>query len=199
MKIYLVRHGEAEGSAGRAVGHLDLPLSAAGARDVEALAAAWQGPAPGRIFTSDLRRAVESARILGARFGAEPAVDARLREVSFGEWDGRAWDDVYERDRERFEAWSGRWWELAPPGGESFADLSRRVLAWYRELAGEEIILAVAHGCSIRALLAELLAIPRERAFDLELAPARVSAIEVAGGTCELLFLDQDRFRWHAP
>jgi len=197
MKLYLVRHGEAEGSAGRAVGHLDLPLSAAGARDVETLAATWRGPAPGRIFTSDLRRAVESARILGARLGAEPVVDARLREVSFGDWDGRAWDDVYESDHERFEAWSERWWDLAPPGGESFADLSRRVLAWFRELPGEETILAVAHGGSIRALLAELLAIPPERAFNLELAPARVSALEVRGGACELLFLDQGR--WHAP
>jgi len=196
MKLYLVRHGEAEGSAGRAVGHLDLPLSAAGARDVETLAAAWQGPAP-RIFTSDLRRAAESARILGARLGAEPVVDARLREVSFGDWDGRAWDDVYESDRERFEAWSERWWDLAPPGGESFADLAHRVLAWFRELEGEEILLAVAHGGSIRALLAELLAIPRERAFDLELAPGRVSAIEVRGAVCELLFLDQGG--WHAP
>jgi len=198
MKLYLVRHGEAEGSAGRAVGHLDLPLSAAGARDIETLAATWQGPAP-RIFTSDLRRAVESARILGVRLGVEPVVDARLREVSFGDWDGQLWDEVHQRDRDRLEAWGGRWWELAPPGGETFTDLSRRVLAWLRELPEEEAVMAVAHGGSIRALLAELLAMSRERVFDLHLAPARVSAVEVAGGGCELLFLDRDRFRWHAP
>lgn len=194
MKLYVVRHGEAEGSEGRAVGHLDLPLSSAGARNVEALATSWQGPAPARTFSSDLRRAVESARILAARLGGTPIIDPRLREVSFGDWEGRAWDEIYETDRRRFDAWSERWWDLAPPGGESFAGLSRRVFAWYRALGEEETVLAVAHGGSIRALLSELLALPRDRAFHLQVSPARVSAVEVAGGAAKLLFLDQERF-----
>ncbi len=201
MKLYLVRHGEAEGSEGRAVGHLDLPLSDLGARNMEALAASWQRPSPIRLFASDLRRATDSARILAKRFGIEPPdpiIDARLREVSFGEWEGRAWDEVYESDRQRYDAWSERWWDLAPPGGESFADLAVRVLAWFQDIRdwgeGEDVI-AVAHGGSIRALLVELLAIPRERAFDLQLSPARVSAVEINDGRCESLFLD--RAGWH--
>ncbi|HKI04726.1 MAG TPA: histidine phosphatase family protein [Thermoanaerobaculia bacterium] len=194
MKLYLVRHGEAEGSAGRAVGHTDLPLSALGARDVEALAASWQGPAPSSIFSSDLRRAVESARILAARLGGAHIIDPRLREVSFGDWDGRSWNEVYETDRQRFDAWSERWWDLAPPGGESFADLLRRVFDWYRALGDEETVLAVAHGGSIRALLSELLELPRDHAFHLQVSPARVSAVEVEEGTAKLLFLDQERF-----
>jgi broad specificity phosphatase PhoE len=198
MKIYLVRHGEAEGSEGLAVGYLDLPLSALGARNVEALADSWQGPLPDRIFSSDLRRAAESARIFAARLGGEPVVDPRLREVSFGEWDGRSWDEIYERDRQRYEAWTERWWDLAPPGGESFADLEARVLAWFRELKDEETVLAVAHGGSIRALLAGLRVIPRERAFEIDLNPARISALEVAAGVTNLLFIDQGP-GWHAP
>ncbi len=199
MKLYLVRHGEAEGSAGRAVGQLDLPLSVQGARNVEALAASWQGPPPDRLFASDLKRAAESARILGRRFGIDPeigpVIDARLREVSFGDWEGRAWDEIYVSDRERYESWSERWWDQAPPGGESFTDLGARVLAWYREQGEEDSVsVVVAHGGSIRALLVELLAIPRERAFELALSPARVSAVEVEEGRCELLFLDQVQF-----
>lgn len=193
MKLYLVRHGEAEGSEGRAVGQLDLPLSGLGARNVEALAASWQGPLPVRLFASDLKRARDSARILAARFGIEPPdliVDARLREVSFGDWEGRAWDEIYENDRQRYDAWSERWWDLAPPGGESFADLAERVLAWFRDLGEGEDTVVVAHGGSIRALLVMLLAIPPERAFDLSLSPARVSALEIEGGGCELVGLD---------
>jgi alpha-ribazole phosphatase len=197
MKIYLVRHGEAEGSEGLAVGHLDLPISALGARNIEALSASWQGPPPSRIFSSDLRRAAESARIFAARLGVDPVVDARLREVSFGEWDGRSWDEIYERDRQRYDAWTERWWDLASPGGESFADLEARVLAWFRELKEEETVLAVAHGGSIRALLAGLQVIPREQAFDLDLNPARISAVETAG-VARLLFLNQGP-GWHAP
>lgn len=198
MKLYLVRHGEAEGSEGRAVGHLDLPLSDLGTRNMEALAASWQGPSPVRLFASDLRRATGSARILAARLGIELIIDARLREVSFGDWEGRAWDEVYETDRQRYDAWTERWWDVAPPGGESFADLARRALAWFQNVRdwgdGDDVI-AVAHGGSIRALLVELLAIPRERAFDLQLSPARVSAVEIEDGRCESLFLD--RPGWH--
>lgn len=195
MKLYLVRHGEAEGSAGRVMGHFDPPLSDLGTRDVEALAASWQGPAPARLFASDLRRAAGSARILARRLGIEPVLDARLREVSFGEWEGRAWDEVYATDRQRFDAWSGRWWEVAPPGGESFADLAARVRAWFHDLGHGGDVIAVAHGGSLRALIAELLATPHERAFDLQLATARVSALEIRDGGCELLFLD--RPGWH--
>lgn len=195
MKLYLVRHGEAEGSEGRAVGHLDLPLSELGTCNVEALAASWQGPTPVRLFASDLRRATDSARILAARLGAEPVIDARLREVSFGDWEGRSWNEIYESDRQRYDAWTERWWEVAPPGGESFADLAVRVHAWFQDLGGGEDVIAVAHGGSIRALLVELLAIPRERAFELQLSPARVSAVELGDDGCELLFLD--RTGWH--
>ena len=198
MKIYLVRHGEAKGREGLAVGHLDLSLSALGVHNVEALADSWQGPPPDRIFSSDLRRATESARIFAARLGVEPVVDPRLREVSFGEWDGRSWDEIYETDRQRYEAWSASWWDLAPPGGESFADLEARVLSWFRDLKDEETVLAVAHGGSIRALLAGLRVIPRERAFDLDLNPARISAVEVTAGVASLLFLNQGP-GWHAP
>lgn len=198
MKLYLVRHGEAEGSAGLALGHLDLPLSDLGARNMEALAASWRGPLPGLLFASDLKRATNSARILARRFGIEPIIDARLREVSFGDWEGRSWDEIYETDRQRYDAWSGRWWDLAPPGGESFADLAARVLAWFQNVRdwgeGEDVIV-VAHGGSIRALLVELLAIPRERAFDLQLSPARVSAVEIGDRGCQSLFLD--RAGWH--
>lgn len=196
MKLYLVRHGEAEGSEGRAVGQLDLPLSDLGTRNLEALAASWQGPPPPvRLFASDLRRAADSARVLARRFGVEPVLDARLREVSFGEWEGRAWDEIYESDRRRYDAWTERWWDLPPPGGESFANVAERSLSWFRELRDGEDAIVVAHGGSIRALLVELLAIPRERAFDLQLSPARVSAVERGGAGCELLFLD--RAGWH--
>jgi broad specificity phosphatase PhoE len=194
MKLYLVRHGEAEGSEGRAVGQLDLPLSDLGARNLEALASSWQGPSPVRLFASDLKRAADSARILAKRFGIEIVIDARLREVSFGDWEGRAWDEIYETDRQRYDAWSERWWDVAPPGGESFADLAVRVLAWFQDLEKGTDVIAVAHGGSIRALLVELLAIPRERAFDLQLSPARVSAVEIKDGECELLVLDQELF-----
>jgi alpha-ribazole phosphatase len=198
--LYLVRHGKAVRSQGRAVGHLDLPLSAAGARSIATLAASWQGPPPRRLFTSDLRRAADSARLLATRFGAAAETDQRLRELSFGEWEGLSWEEIHRRDRRRLASWGERWWEVAPPGGEGFDELTRRVLAWFRELSAEDdVVMAVAHGGSVRALLAALLDLPRGQVFELRLDHARASAIAITEGRCRLLFLNQRRFRALAP
>jgi alpha-ribazole phosphatase len=192
-RLYLVRHGEAEGSEGRAVGHLDLPLSQEGAARIEALAGSWTGPPPGRLYTSDLRRAADSARILAARLGCSPVPDIRLREISFGEWEGRSWDEIHERDAGRLALWGERWQEIAPPGGETFGDLTSRILAWYQEIEDETVV-AVAHGGSLRALLTALLDLRPERAFEIRLDCARVSGVAIFPDRRELLFLNQDRF-----
>jgi alpha-ribazole phosphatase len=193
-RLYLVRHGAVEGGEGRAVGHVDLPISSAGRGAMEALAASWRGPAPDRLFASDLRRATESARILSARLGIAPEVDPRLRELSFGDWDGLSWDEIHRRDSRRMADWGERWWELSPPGGETFDDLSRRVLAWFHELEGAGVVVAVAHGGSLRALLAALLDLPRGEIFELRLDCSRVSALHREGGNWVPLSINQPRF-----
>lgn len=193
-RLYLVRHGEVEGSEGKAVGHLDLPLSHRGARSMGVLAASWRGPAPDRLFTSDLRRAAESAQILAAQLGIAPIPDPRLRELSFGKWEGFSWNEIHHHYGPHLAAWGERWWELAPPGGETFNDLSRRVLAWFRELEEGEVVAAVGHGGSLRALFAALLDVPRGEIFDLRLDHSHVSALLAEGGSYVPLFMNRRRF-----
>jgi alpha-ribazole phosphatase len=198
MKLYLVRHGEVEAGKGRVVGHLDLPLSAEGTRHISALANTWLGAPPSLFFASDLRRSIDSAALLAARLGRVPETDPRLRELSFGHWEGATWDEIYRRDRERLAAWGERWWEVAPPGGETFTNLSRRVLDWFADLEPrtEEstVVLVVAHGGSLRALLGALLGISHARLFELRLDCAHVSALVATQQIRELLFLNRDRF-----
>jgi alpha-ribazole phosphatase len=193
-QLYLVRHGKVEGADGRAVGHLDLPLSALGARTIEALASTWHGPAPDRLFTSDLRRAVESAQILATRFEVAPIADPRLRELSFGDWEGFSWDEIHRQFGRSLAAWGERWWELAPPGGETFDDLSRRVLAWLHEQEKDEVVVAVVHGGSLRALLAALLNLPRDEIFSLQLDHAHVTALLIERECSVALFVNQPSF-----
>jgi broad specificity phosphatase PhoE len=193
-RLYLIRHGEVEGSDGKAVGHLDLPLSPYGTKRIEALTASWRGPAPDRLFTSDLRRAAESAQILAAHFGVAPIAEPRLREISFGAWEGLSWDEIHRRDGRHLAAWGERWWELAPPGGETFNDLLRRVLTWFNELEEGEVVAAVAHGGSLRALFTALLDLPREEIFNLRLDHSHVSALLLEGESYVPLFVNRARF-----
>jgi broad specificity phosphatase PhoE len=197
-RLYLVRHGAAERAAGRAVGHLDLGLSDAGRQAIRSLAATWQGPPPDRLFTSDLARSAASAALLAAAWGVEPRTDARLRELSFGEWEGRQWHEVQREDGERLAAWGARWWGAATPGGESYATLSRRVLRWYAEAlpAGSPgVTVAVGHAGPWRALVAELLGRGRHEVWSWRLEPAWVVALELpAAGAARARFLGRPAF-----
>lgn len=131
-RLYLVRHGTAEGAEGRAIGHTDLPLSETGRRAVERLAATWQGPPPDGLLSSPLARAAATASVLATAWGIPPAPpEPRLAEMSFGAWDGRLWDDIHATDGARLAAWADRWWQAPTPHGEGFADLARRVGEWW--------------------------------------------------------------------
>lgn len=199
-RLYLVRHGAAEGADGRAIGHTDLPLSEDGRRAVERLAATWQGPPPHRLLSSPLARAAATASLLADAWGVAPdRPEPRLAEMSFGAWDGRPWDEVHATDGSRLAAWAERWWQAPTPDGEGFDDLARRVGEWWDERfaasAAPEVTVAVTHAGPIRALLAGRLGVPREGVWDLALGLARVTAIELcAGGPPRVVFVDRPAF-----
>jgi broad specificity phosphatase PhoE len=174
------------------VGHADLPLSAAGARDLAALAPGFPA-VPDRVFASDLARARRSAEVLAEGWGSAVETDARLREMDFGEWDGRTWAELEAADGARLTGWMGDWVNERAPGGESFTDVAARAAAWAAEMPGEGTAVAVAHAGSIRALLCHLLGLPLEAAFRVRVDHARVSAVRLGSMGAELLFANASR------
>ena len=78
------------------------------------------------------------------------AVDERLREMHFGAWEGRTWDDIEKEPA--FRVWARDWKNARVPGGESARDLDARVTAWALELDTEHAHLALAHAGVIRSL-----------------------------------------------
>jgi len=107
------------------------------------------------LWASDLARASETARIVGARIGLEPRLEPRLREGNRGDWEGRLFEDVAREEPEAYAAWrrGGPDWRF--PGGESLLEQQQRVAACIEELraGAEPPVLAVAHGGSIRVML----------------------------------------------
>lgn len=210
VHLVLVRHGLTEGADGVCMGHCDLPLAEHGRPALERLARTWRDdaaagratvPAPGRVVASDLARARASADILADAFALPPTTEARLREMHFGEWEGRRWDALQRDDGERLARWMAGWATERTPGGEGFPDVAARTAEWLDELrtgaADGETVLAVAHAGSIRALLCRLMGWPLADAFRVRQDHARVTALRLpAGGEpglAELLFLNADR------
>jgi broad specificity phosphatase PhoE len=133
--------------------------------------------------TSDLHRAAATATVLARAWGIEPSVDVRLREMSFGDWEGLRWDEIAMRDAERLRAWGDDWIEVAPPGGESGRDLARRVETALRDLialgrSGGPVV-AVTHAGWIRVAATVLLAEPLSATFTRDIGYARGAAFRV--------------------
>jgi broad specificity phosphatase PhoE len=153
--VYLARHGESDwNAANRFQGHADRPLTELGRRQAIELADALEARAPlSAIYTSPLQRAMETASIVGARLGLEPAAVDDLREVDVGGWSGLSRTEVEERFPEGFGRWldGGEGWE----DGETYAQMAERVLRALRQIAdshpGGEV-LVVSHGGPIRAI-----------------------------------------------
>jgi broad specificity phosphatase PhoE len=198
MDLILVRHGRTDAKLDLCLGQADLPLSTRGFTDVQQLAATWDQAAPRFLFCSDLRRAQQSAQVFAAKFAIEPLIDPRLREVDFGRWNGRHWNDVMQADNSRYRHWLENWVIQEAPDGESFADVLRRTGAWLAALLGstgdEDCVLAVAHAGSIRAVLCHALGLPPGRALSIGIEHARASRLRYANGQFEVRYVNATRF-----
>jgi probable phosphoglycerate mutase len=147
--VVLIRHGPTEWNVqGLIQGQSDVPLSAAGRADV----ARWRLP-PGwdghEWFSSPLVRAVETARILGM---VSPALEPRLREAHWGDWEGLNLKDLRAELGETLAANERRGLDLTPPGGESPRMVRARLAGWLAEQAPRRRpLVAICHAGIVRA------------------------------------------------
>ena len=157
--VLLARHGQTNDNLEplRFQGFRDTPLNDTGREQAHALAdrvAAQEEPIRA-LWTSDLRRAHETAEIVGARIGLEPRLDPRLREANRGRWEGYTFEEIKRSDPEKFAHWmrGGADWRF--PGGESLQEQQDRVLAALADIEAAEVLpaLAVCHGGAIRVVL----------------------------------------------
>lgn len=153
--IFLLRHGKPDFPDKRSYiyGHTDYPLARAGVKQAQEAGRALSKIKMGRMISSDLSRAAETADIvagLQTEKTCEVERNVALREIDMGEWDGVAKEIVRENFGELFAARADDFANTAAPGGESFAQLQRRgIEAFYRileESRGTQNILLVAHG-----------------------------------------------------
>lgn len=162
--VWLVRHGEtAWNLAGRMQGHTDVLLTERGRAQAEALAARLREAPPARIVSSDLSRALETARIVGAACGVEPVADAGLREQDLGAWEGRTFAEVEALEPEVAARFRRRDPDARPAGGETRGELSARVWARFEAHAAPGSpgpLLVVSHGGALQTVLYRVLGLP---------------------------------------
>ena len=151
--LILVRHGETDWNVQhRWQGHSDTPLNDAGRSQAGRLAAELDRV--DAVYSSDLSRARETAEILAERIGLEVRLDSRLRERSFGAWEGLTTEEIetsFPEEQRRWRAGLGR----GAPDAEPFESFAARVGDFVDDVGRrhvDEEVLVVAHGGTIRVV-----------------------------------------------
>ena len=148
MNFWTLRHPPTD-AAGICVGQHCVPLTISQQEAFQR--AVKEAPLiPSVIYSSDLPRCRKLAELLSAHWHIPHHVDIRLREISMGEWEGRRYDDLLEDPR--WNPWCENWLTARPPGGESLADLQKRVRSWLEETHLDAASLLVSHAGVVRSL-----------------------------------------------
>jgi probable phosphoglycerate mutase len=173
-RILAIRHGQTAWNADKRIqGQLDLPLDATGLLQAERVAEALAEEPIAAIYSSDLGRAMQTAAPLASRKQALVQIDPALRERSFGEFQGRTFEEVAHTWPDQALRWRRRDPDYGPAGGERLSDFNHRCVAVAWRLAAAhpgQTIVMVAHGgvmdCLYRSAVGVGLSAPRTWQLD---------------------------------
>lgn len=188
-RLILVRHGETDWNReGRLQGGQDIPLNDLGRQQAAEAAGRLKALAPDfaglDYLCSPMQRARETMDILRREL-ALPAgayrFDERLKELTFGSWEGFTWRDIRKAEREQAGLRERDKWGFVPPGGESYRMLAERVRPVLEGLGRETVI--VSHGGVARAVLALVGAVSPQKASMVEIWQGKLLVVE--GGKAE--------------
>jgi broad specificity phosphatase PhoE len=183
--IYFMRHGETTASqTGGYCGTLDPDLTAEGYQMAEDFADAYRSLAWVAVFSSPLRRAVATARPLCQAAGIRMQLKEGLKEIAFGQWEGKTPEEVNREFHDTYVRWlTDPGWN-APTGGERGIDIARRsslVLEEIEKTYPTGKVLVVSHKATIRIMLCSLLGIDVGRFRDrISMPVASISIVEMA-------------------
>ncbi len=196
-RILLIRHGATVLSAeDRFAGSTDVDLSDEGRRQARCLAERLAEQPLNAVYTSPLRRTVETATIVATACRSAPVADAGLREIDHGRWEGLTREEVERRFPEEYGAWEEDPYTFAPEGGEPGLAVMARALPVLRSIVLRhpgETVAVVSHKATIRLVLASLLGIEARGYRDrLDQAPACLNIVDFKDAVRARLMLYND-------
>lgn len=190
--LFLLRHGEtAWNKDGRVMGRLEISLNHAGILQARRMAKIVSKLAIDAVYSSPLKRALQTARILAKKTRLLVEVDPNLTEVAFGRWEG--WRLEQLRRDQAYHRFLRAPVTAKVPGGETMREVQKRGLAALRRAAEEHPtgrLLFVTHGDVIRAILCHYLHLPLAEFRRLRIDNGSLTVLEVNGAWAELKFIN---------
>jgi broad specificity phosphatase PhoE len=180
--LLLVRHAAHDwigrGIAGRMPG---VALNDQGSRQAKELIARLEHRTVHVVYASPMQRTQETATPLAQARGLGVVTDPELAEIEFGEWTGRTFEELERGWHDGWRQWCEQKGSAGAPGGESFVDVQRRIMARLEQLRRvhpSETVLLFSHGDVIKAALAGYLGLPLDHVERFEIAPVSISIVE---------------------
>ncbi len=160
-KLFLVRHGESEWNKLKKVqGQKDIPLTEKGIEQAKLIGKRLINEGIEKIYTSDLKRAYDTARIIGKMLNIEVIPSKELREINFGIWEGLTSDIIKSKFSKEHELWLKNPEMLKVEGAESILDLQLRAMNEINKIISDENIdnvLIVSHSATLKTIILGLL------------------------------------------
>lgn len=157
MLIYLVRHGiTAANKRSIYIGWADEVLDEEGISQVRALGVTLKGEGISAIYSSPVKRALQTSEILGEYLSTPIVTEQGLGEIRFGKWEGLSASEIRKRYPDEYQLWKTRPADLVDPGRESLTTFQKRCIDSIWKIANlhqETKVLAVTHLANIRALI----------------------------------------------
>ncbi len=189
LEIVWIRHGETVWNADhRWQGHSDVKLSSRGQQQARLLAPRLARERFDTVFCSDLSRAVDTATL--ALPGSSLSIEPRLREIHFGEFEGKNFHELSEPQKERFRHWRDDPAEACFREGESVPQLIERVESWRRELPAHGRFAVFSHSAVIRCIVWEVIGYPTRGRWTLEIDFTGISEIHYGPERTQILTLN---------
>lgn len=156
-KIYLIRHAEAQGNAEEFFqGSINTDLTEKGRNQLRFLSERFRKVPISAIYSSPLRRAMDTAEAINRYHALTIQQDSQLREIHGGAWEGLPWSELPQKFPTQYAQWTERMWEFQAPGGDAMTDVYQRMRDTLESIAQSNpgrTIAVVSHGCAVRNFL----------------------------------------------
>lgn len=189
MIIIMVRHGQTDWNLEkRYQGHQDIPLNETGREQACNLALMLQQEPIEAVYSSDLSRARETAEIIAAPLSLSVDLDTRLREMSFGIWEGQTFTEIYRDYPHEFEEWFRHTSDFIVPGGESVNQVLERFQAFLADIASRHTgtVILLTHGGVIRSFLFNIRGQDPRELWKDGLEPGFIVRLQVEGNDIQV-------------
>ncbi|MBR2179193.1 MAG: histidine phosphatase family protein [Selenomonadaceae bacterium] len=195
IKVMLVRHGVTEWNVTQRIqGQSNIHLAPDGVHQARLLTVHFPFDTVDAIYSSDLHRAMTTAEVIASRFNLEVIPVKEFREINFGSWEGKTFEDIAKEDPADFKKFFLQPDMLLIKDGETFAELQNRAVTTLKrivhDIGDDKHIVIVMHGAIIRTIIAHILEMPLRKIWAIKQQNTAVNILRIDDGAYSLELLN---------